>query len=308
MATVLITGGTGLVGTAMTDLLVSKGYDVIILTRHPKATSGKVSYAAWNPAEQTVDQQAIQQADYIINLAGAGVADKRWTKKRKKEIVDSRVESGQLIVKTLQQTPGKVKAVINAAAIGWYGDDHKRSSHKEMFTEEDPVAPDFLGQTCKQWEDGIEPVHSLGIRLVKFRIGIVLSEKGGALKEFMKPVRLGVAAYLGSGKQFVSWIHINDMCRLFLYAIENNDIEGVYNAVAPHPASNKTLMTTLATVVKGKFFTPFYVPAFLLKIMLGEMSIEVLKSATVSSEKISNTGFQFAFPSLDAALRNLVKK
>ncbi len=308
MATVLITGGTGLVGTAMTDLLVSKGYDVIILTRRPKAASGKVSYAAWNPAEQTVDLQAIQQADYIINLAGAGVADKRWTKKRKKEIVDSRVESGQLIVKTLQQTPGKVKAVINAAAIGWYGDDHKRSSNKEMFTEEDPVAPDFLGQTCKQWEDSIEPVHSLGIRLVKFRIGIVLSEKGGALKEFMKPVRLGVAAYLGSGKQFVSWIHINDMCRLFLYAIENNDIEGVYNAVAPHPASNKTLMTTLATVVKGKFFTPFYVPAFLLKIMLGEMSIEVLKSATVSSEKISNTGFQFAFPSLDAALRNLVKK
>lgn len=308
MATVLITGGTGLVGTAMTDLLVSKGYDVIIVTRHPKAASGKVSYAAWNPAEQTVDQQAIQQADYIINLAGAGVADKRWTKKRKKEIVDSRVESGQLIVKTLQQTPGKVKAVINAAAIGWYGDDRKRSSHKEMFTEEDPVAPDFLGQTCKQWEDSIEPVHSLGIRLVKFRIGIVLSEKGGALKEFMKPVRLGVAAYLGSGKQFVSWIHINDMCRLFLYAIENNDIEGVYNAVAPHPASNKTLMTTLATVVKGKFFTPFYVPAFLLKIMLGEMSIEVLKSATVSSEKISNAGFQFAFPSLDAALRNLVKK
>ncbi|MFT3825226.1 MAG: TIGR01777 family oxidoreductase [Chitinophagaceae bacterium] len=308
MATVLITGGTGLIGSALTELLVSKGYDVIILTRHPKAAAGKVSYAAWDPAKQTIDARAIQQADYIVNLAGAGVADKRWSKRRKKELVDSRVQSGQLIVKALQETPGTVKAVVSAAAIGWYGDDEKRKKSKEMFTEEDPAFADFLGDTCKQWEESIEPVGQSGIRLVKYRFGIVLSHKGGAFKEFMKPVRLGFATFFGGGKQFVSWIHIDDACRLILYAIENKSINGVYNAVAPHPASNKTLMTTLATLVKGRFFTPFYVPAFLLKVALGEMSIEVLKSATVSSEKISNSGFQFSFPTLEAALRDLVKK
>lgn len=308
MATVLITGGTGLIGTAITSLLTAKGYQVIILSRHPKPGTAPVTYAAWDPEAQTIDLAAIQQADFIINLAGAGVADKRWTKKRKQTIIDSRVKSGELLVKTLRENPNKVQAVINASGIGWYGDDNKRAKGKKAFTEDDPVDTEYLGETCRLWEASIDPAKDLGKRVVKFRIGIALSREGGALCEFERPVRFGFAVILGSGQQIISWIHIEDLARLFLHAIENDQVNGVYNAVAPTPVSNKDFILQLAPAIKGKFYIPFYVPSFLLKIVLGGMSMEVLKSATVSNAKISHTGFQFIYPTLKAALENLEKK
>ena len=173
--------------------------------------------------------------------------------------------------------------------------------------ETDKPATDFLGETCKLWEESIEPVQQLGIRLVKLRTGIVLSNDGGALTEFKKPIKMGIAGILGNGKQMVSWIHIDDLCRLFIAAIENDLMSGSYNAVAPAPVSNKDLTMELATLMKGKFFIPAHVPAFVLNVMLGESSIEVLKSTTVSCEKIRQTGFNFLYPDIKQALQQLCK-
>jgi uncharacterized protein len=305
MATVLITGGTGLVGKALGQALLEKGYTVIILSRQAgkKSAVANLSYAAWDADKQTIDEEAIDSADFIIHLAGAGVADKRWTKKRKQEIIDSRVNSSRLIVDSLKTISNKVKAVISASAIGWYGADPAIPNPKP-FEENCPADETFLGNTCKLWEESIEPVTQLGKRLVKLRIGIVLSKEGGALSEFKKPLQFGVAAILGNGKQIISWIHIDDLVRMFIASIENSGMNGVYNAVAPVPVSNEELTIQLAKSRK-QFFIPVHVPSFILKLMLGEMSIEVLKSATVSSNKIELTGFSFKFPTVTTALSNL---
>ena len=265
-----------------------------------------ISYALWDVEAQTIDNEAIERSDYIINLAGAGVADKRWSALRKKEIVESRTKAGATIVKALETIPNKVKCVVNASAIGWYGADTRESLQKG-FTENAVADTEFLGDTCLQWEASIEPVAKLGIRLVKLRIGIVLSNNGGALVEFLKPLKWGIASILGYGKQVISWIHVEDLCRLFAYAIENKAMDGAYNAVASVPVTNKELTLTLAKIVKGKSYISAHVPSFVLKIMLGEMSIEVLKSATVNNHKIKALGFQFKFPTVELALKDLVE-
>jgi uncharacterized protein (TIGR01777 family) len=309
MSTILITGGTGLVGTALTPQLIANGHEVIILTRTPNTSTEKnISYATWDVKAQTLDNNAIAKADYIIHLAGAGVADKRWTEERKKEIVESRTESSKLLIKALKQTPNKVKAVISASAIGWYGDDKNLKPKKKCFTEDDLADSQFLGETCRLWEESINSVEQTGIRLVKLRTGIVLSNNGGALTEFKKPLHFGIAAILGSGKQVISWIHIEDLCRMFIYAIENEALHGAYNAVAPAPLRNKELTLTLAQKIRGRFFIPLHVPAFALKLILGEMSVEVLKSATVSSDKIQAAGFTFLYRDIEGALKDLIRE
>ena len=305
METVLITGGTGMIGKALTQALIERGFNVIILTRHlndkQKAGSDRLTYAIWDLEKQTIDKNAFAKADYIIHLAGASVAEKRWTKKRKKEIVSSRVDSGKLITDSLKNLSNRVKTVISATAIGWYGPD---KNNGKKFTEDDPSSNDFLGQTCKLWEAAIEPASFLGKRLVKIRIGIVLSNEGGAYPEFKKPLKFAFATILGSGKQIVSWIHIDDLIRTILFAMENEKMEGVYNAVAPYPISNKELVLKIAKE-RGRSYIPVHVPTFALKIRLGEMSVEVLKSATVSSEKIQQAGFIFQYPDIGSAILQL---
>lgn len=308
METVLITGGTGMIGNAITNHLLADGYKVIILTRQLPAKKNSipfVKYALWNIDKQTIDIAALQQADYIIHLAGAGVVDKKWTAAYKLEIKNSRTQSSKLIIQALGNNANKVKAIVSASAIGWYGAG--AAKQEKAFVETDAAASGFLGETCQLWEQSIEPVEALQKRLVKLRIGIVLSNDGGALPEFKKPVRFGVAGILGSGNQVVSWIHIDDLCRLFINAIENNQLSGSYNAVAPNPVTNKTLTIELAKKMKGKFFIPLHVPAVVLKIMLGDRSVEVLKSATVSNEKIVKTGFTFLYPTIGLALKQLCK-
>lgn len=307
MATVLITGGTGMIGKALTKVLLEKGYEVIILTRNIeqleiKNSKLKIDYAEWNVAKQLIDENAIAKADYIIHLAGANVGEKRWTKKRKREIVRSRVDSGKLIVESLKNIPNKVKAVVSASAMGYYGPDRENNPG---FRETDPAFTDFLGNTCKQWEESIEPVTQLGKRLVLLRAGIVLSKKGGAFPKFLNALQFGFTTVLGNGKQIISWIHIDDLVNLYVYAIENGKLSGVYNAVAPNPVSNKEFILTLAKE-RNKFYIPVRIPAFVLKIVLGQMSIEVLKSARVSSEKIQQTGFQFLYPTVDSAFQKLL--
>lgn len=311
MPVVLICGGSGLIGQRLATLLIEKGHEVIIITRSSQKirnnNAGNPSYCLWNPEREEIDSNVISRADYIINLAGAGIADKRWTAKRKKEIAQSRIQSGQTIVKALQQNSNKVRAVINASATGWYGADNLVDTEKK-FTEENPAAAGFLGDTCKAWEESIQPVKDLGKRLVILRTGIVLSKEGGALKEFAKPVKFGIAAILGNGKQIVSWIHIDDICRIYIYAIENERLNGVYNAVAPMPVDNKSLTIAIAKRMKGSFFITAYIPSFFLKLIIGELSTEVLKSTTVSCKKLRETGFQFIYPSIDAAMQQLTER
>jgi uncharacterized protein (TIGR01777 family) len=307
MASILITGGTGMIGSALTKELVSKGHQCIILTRDskPKSPKQNISYATWNVEQQTIDEKAIQLADFIVHLAGANVAKGRWTASRKRDILDSRVDSGNLIVKALKEIPNKVKAVLSASAIGRYGPDPE-IPNPNPFVETDPVDNSFLGATCSKWEEAIQPVQQPGKRLVIFRIGIVLSNEGGAYAEFKKPLKSGIASILGNGKQMVSWIHITDLIRLIIYAIDNEKIKGTYNAVAPHPVSNAQLINEMAK--HHGMHLNMHIPAFALKTILGEMSVEILKSATVSSAKIQNEGFQFHFSSIENAVQNLSNK
>ena len=306
MQTVLITGGTGMVGQALTNHLIDTGYEVIVLTRSNKRSSRlHLSYAKWDAEKQFIDPAALQQADIIVHLAGESVATKRWTKKRKEQIVQSRVQSGALLVKALMEKEHKVKTVITASAIGWYGPDTE-ASLKNGFKETDPSDDSYLSTTCKLWEESIYEIARLGIRLVTFRIGIVFNKRGGAFAEFLKPAQFGMATILGTGTQLVSWIHQQDLCKMIVYAAENVAIQGVYNAVAPSPVSNKQLVVAIAGKLHKHFIT-IKVPVFALKLLLGEMCIEVLKSANVSSEKIQAAGFEFDYPNIDTALTQLLK-
>lgn len=294
-----------MVGKALTQALLSKGYAVTILTREKKIfdPSQNPAFAHWDLIRNYVDLHAIQSADHIIHLAGAGVADKRWTKERKQEIRDSRVQSGELLVKSLQTIPNKVLSVVTASAIGWYGPDPRPGF--SGFIESDPPDDSFLGNTCKEWEAATEPVSHVGKRLVKIRIGIVLAKEGGAYPEFARSFRFGVKAILGSGRQTISWIHINDLVNIFIRAIEDETMSGPYNAVAPNPVSNRDMIQSIAHK-KGGLYIPVRVPSFLLKIILGEMSVEVLKSTTVKPERLEEIGFSFNYSRIEEAMADLV--
>jgi uncharacterized protein (TIGR01777 family) len=266
MQTVLITGGTGMVGQALTSYLLARGYQVIILSRSVKKSNQQhLSYAFWDIDKQFIDSSAINAADIIVHLAGESVANKRWTAKRKQEIIDSRVKSGALLVKALNENKHKVKTVIAASAIGWYGPD-TANSLLFGFNETDPFDNSYLGSTCKQWEGSVQSLNELGIRLVTLRIGIVFNKKGGALAEFIKPAKFGMATILGTGKQIVSWIHQDDLCKMIVFAAENETVKGVYNAVAPNPINNKDLVNAIASTMH-KFHITLNVPVFVLKIM-----------------------------------------
>ncbi|TAD82522.1 MAG: TIGR01777 family protein [Bacteroidetes bacterium] len=307
--TVLITGGTGLVGQTLCPILLQAGYGVIILTRRLPDSNRKpalpgLSYALWNPDLKTIDEKAFANANIVVHLAGAGVMDQPWTQAYKAEIKNSRVESAALLVRSLASLPHSVETVISASAIGWYGAD----AGGGPFVETDPAAPGFLGETCQQWEAAISPVTSTGQRLAIFRTGIVLSTAGGAMAEFLKPLRFRLATILGSGTQMVSWIHATDLANMMLYTIENPAVNGIYNAVAPQPVTNKQLNLALGKTLYGNAFVALPAPTFILKLMLGQRSVEILKSANVSAQKIESAGFKFQFPAITAALKNLLKK
>jgi len=293
-----------MIGTTLTGLLSAKGYRVIILTRSPQPSKENISYSVWNIKKSMIDPQVIREADHIIHLAGAGIADKRWTEKRKKEILKSRMEGSKLIVKALSETENRVETIVSASAIGWYGPDSKGSSR--AFNETDPPNTDFLGETCRLWEESIHPVTEIGKRLVIFRTGIVLSNTGGAFPEFIKPMKAGVAGIIGNGAQKISWIHIEDICRMYLTAIERQNMNGVYNATAPEIVTNKDLILKIAKARKRPFI-PIHIPEFALKILLGEMGGEVMKSTTVDDSRIRNAGFNFLFPSIDSAINDLIR-
>lgn len=308
METILITGVTGMIGSVLADCLLNEGFAVIGVSRDPGKQVSRhpnLRYAGWDPQKGTIDEWAISEADHVINLAGASVAEGRWTIKRKQVILQSRVQSGQTLTQALAKVPNKVRTVLQASAIGWYGADPKRSGI-QPFREDAPADGHFLGSTCQRWEESIAGVRDLGKRLVLFRIGIVLSNRGGAYREFLKPVKFGIAPVLGSGRQIYSWVHITDLCRMFLHAIRKVEVNGVYNAVAPQPVSNQELILAIARQRNSWRYLTIPVPSWVLKSMLGEMSIEVLKSTTVSGEKIVRSGFIFTHPEIQGAISSLI--
>ncbi len=300
--TILITGGTGLVGTRLTQLLLEKGYKVKYLSRTAGVKNGIASFA-WDIEKGTIDSSAIENVSAIIHLAGAGVADEKWTNARKREILDSRIKSTELLEKELQKGNHQVEAFVSASAIGIYGWD----TGGLWVTEENRQGDDFLATVTKQWETAVDKIAAIGIRTTKLRIGIVFSEKGGALYELAKPIKLGVGAPLGNGQQYMSWIHIDDLCNMFIHGVESNKVSGVYNAVAPNPETNAVITKQAAKVLNRPCFLP-NVPAFILKLILGKRAAMVLGGSRVSCEKIAQTGFNFKFPDLQPALVDLLRK
>jgi len=308
MPCVLISGGTGLIGSHLVDHLIQKNYDIIILSRKKNQASDnpKISYSYWNIKDNIIDAEVVRKADHIIHLAGAGVLDKKWTQEYKNVIIESRVKSAEMIINCLNESNHNVKTFVSASAIGWYGKDEKPLIRKEGFVEGDPSADDFLGKTCVLWEAASSRVATFGIRLVRLRTGIVLSNRGGAFERYKTPLKFGIAPILGNGKQVVSWIHIDDLCRMYCEAIESNYLNGNYNAVAPEPSTQKDLIMKLGQQMRNRFFIPVYVPRFAIKLLFGKRSIEILKSETVSDKKIKSNGFTFLYPSLESAITDLV--
>ena len=299
-----ITGGTGFIGRNLTALLIRKGYEVVIFTTGKIKHRGKqhISYTYWDPSEEIIDIDVLSNIDAMVHLAGAGIADRRWKDKRKKEIVESRVKTTAFLVKMLDAHGASCKTLIAASATGFYGPD---SHYSSLFAETAPPFNDFLGETCRQWEAASEQISDT-IRRVVLRFGIVLSKGGGAFQQFVNPMSFGVLPILGSGGQVVSWIEMHDLVRLILFAIEHDTVSGIYNAVAPGHVSNRQLMHTIAAEKAG-IKIPFHVPSGLLKVLLGEMSTEVLKSCTVSADKIINAGFVFDHPDINSAVKAILK-
>ncbi len=298
---VLITGGSGLIGSHLTQLLLKKKYSVAHLSRSEKNENGVKTYV-WDIEKQEMDKEALATADYVIHLAGAGVADHRWTKSYKQEIIQSRTASARLLYNTVKNLKkNKIKAFLSASGVGIYGED----TGSAEILESSPHGTDFLAHVCEKWESSADKMEALGMRVVKLRTGMVLSEEGGALTKLVKPIKLGAGAPLGSGQQYISWIHIDDLCRMYLAAIENENYKGAFNAVGPRPVTNEELTKAAAKVLKKPLFLP-NVPSFALKLALGEMANIVLGGNKVSSQKIEAMGFEFNYSTIDAALNDLL--
>lgn len=302
MKNVLITGGTGLIGNHLSAMLQHRGYKVSLLSR-TAGPFGKFPVYYWDPEKGEIDAEAVSSADYIIHLAGAGIGDRRWTAGRKLEITGSRVKSGMLLYETLKNTGKKPGAFISASGTGYYG----ALTSERIFTETDGPSDDFLGQVCSLWEQTASKIGDLGIRTVVFRTGIVLSPAGGALTRMLPAIRLGAGSPIGSGRQFVPWIHIDDLCNIYIKAIEDSDLRGVFNAVAPSHITNRELMKTIASAMNKPFFFPD-LPAVLMKLLFGEMADILLEGSRVSAEKILKAGYIFRYAEIGDALKNILKQ
>ncbi|MBL4746807.1 MAG: TIGR01777 family oxidoreductase [Flavobacteriaceae bacterium] len=300
---VLITGGTGLIGSQLSKLLFDKGYQVRILSRAKNSVQKKAyHYYHWNIETKEIDIAALKSVHYIIHLAGAGIADKRWTAARKKHILDSRVNGATLLLETLKQLNHRPLKFIAASGIGFYG----AINSPTIFTEKAPPQNDFLGNVCKTWEQSSLKFEKRGIPTSILRTGIVLSKNGGALKKLSQTFLFNFGTALGDGRQYMPWIHIDDLCQLYLLAIEAPEFIGIYNAVSPEHTTNSEFTKAITKRYKRSFLLP-NTPSLVLKIVLGTMSEMVLNGARVSPEKLIQFGFKFQYSTLKKALEDLIK-
>jgi uncharacterized protein (TIGR01777 family) len=302
---VLVTGGTGLIGTHLVPRLLEAGLKVVCLVRADNALHklpASVKTYRWHLPTKYVDERALDGVDSIIHLAGAGIADSRWTKQRKAELISSRVDTLNMLLDHIRQRKLPIKTLVSASAIGYYGID----TGEMHLTERSSVGHDFAAQLVQAWESAADRATELGIRVVKLRTGIVLSNKGGALPKFMLPIRVGLGAPLASGQQYQSWIHIKDICELYLTALLNEDWQGAYNAVTSDVTTNETITQILSELMRRPIWVP-NVPRFALKLILGEMADLVLSSNYVVNERIAKeTNFRFKFSIVREAIRDLV--
>lgn len=299
---VLITGGTGFIGKDLTAGLLKKGYSVSILTRNGKPNTNGISYYIWDVSSQQMEEAAVLKADYIIHLAGENIAEQKWTAKRKEEIRDSRVQSAELIYSVLKKHNKRIEAFVSASGIGFYG----AVNGEGICTENTLPAYDFIGKTCQEWEKAADLMAGLGIRTVKIRTGMVLGKNEGVLKKLTPIFRRGMGSALGSGKQYMPWIHVHDLSRMYIEAIENKNMSGAYNATINDSTTNISFTKALANSLGRPLWLP-NVPAFLIRIGMGEMSSIVLTGRRVSSDKIKKLGFRFQFKGLKKALKDCLK-
>lgn len=295
---VLITGANGLIARELSTRL-EKSYTVRCLTRNKKHDNE----FQWNIKEQTIDETALEGVSHIIHLAGANISEKRWTEERKKELIDSRVDSAGLILKTLKKKNIRLKSFISASGINYYG----TKTTEKIFNENDDPGSDFLSKVVVVWEKAADAFleNNLSERVVKIRTAVVLSEKEGALKKMLPTIRMGIGSPLGTGKQYMPWIHIEDICGIYEHALRNNEMSGAFNAVSPQHTTNRNLTEKIAEVLRKPLFMPD-VPGVVLKMIFGELADALLEGSKASSDKIRNAGYVFKFPDLKKALEDLL--
>jgi uncharacterized protein len=301
MAKILISGGSGLVGGAISQLLLKMNHQPVWLGRSSGKT-GSIPTYAWDIEKGYIDEHAFDGVEFLIHLAGANLAGKRWTQAYKKQIINSRVKGSELLFKYISQYNPKIKAVVGASAVGYYGTEADERMHVEV----DPPGNDFLARVCIEWEGSYDAFKDAGIRVAIIRTAVALSNKGGAFPKLAWPFQYGLGAPIGSGKQYMPWIHLNDLASLYVYALFNENLSGPFNAAADEQVTNREFSAKLANSMQKPFFLPA-IPAFLLKIFMGESAVTVTKGLMVSNEKIKASGFNFNYSTLDETLTELAK-
>jgi uncharacterized protein len=295
---ILLTGGSGFIGKHLTQILLDQGFTVSHLNRS-KGRDMRVRNCMWDITKGQVDEDCLTGVDVIVHLAGAGVAEKRWTESYKKEILDSRVKSIGVLYDLMKRKKHNVHAIISASGISYYG-----NRGDELLTEESAEGEGFLAKVSEEWEKAVDRGTEMGLRVVKFRTGVVLHKKNGALPKLAGPVKWGMGSPLGDGSQWMPWIHWHDVIKLYLYAVMHTRLEGTFNMVAPNPVTNKQFVKVLGKQLHRPLWAP-NVPAFVIKMMVGEMSSMVLDSTRASSQKIIDNGFKFDHPDLEETLKEI---
>ena len=299
MKRVVITGGSGLIGSQLSELLSDEGYEVVHLTRK-SGSAGKYRSYRWDPGQGYCDSDAFMDGDAIIHLAGANIGGRLWSKSRRREIVSSRTATAAMLYRLTVGSGIRPGVFITASGVNFYGSQ----TSGRIFMESDPPAADFLGETCRLWEAGADPFAASGIRVVKIRTAVVLASAGSALSKMTAPARAGLIVRFGPGNQFFPWIHINDLCRVYLKAVSDANMSGPYNASAPGHITHDMLMAEVAVQKRLPVFLP-HLPAWLLRAVLGEMSVVLTAGSRISPDRLTDSGFVFRYPDIASALKSL---
>ncbi|MBI2071066.1 MAG: TIGR01777 family protein [Elusimicrobia bacterium] len=295
---IVVAGGGGFIGKRLCGALSGEGYDIVILSRSRQGAFDGARYLRWDPSEGARWADAVGAADAVINLAGESIADGRWSEPRKRVLVESRIASTRAIVAGLNRLTPKPKIFVNASAVGYYG-----PRGDETIDEDSRPGSDFLAELCRQWENECLDAERQGVRTVKIRIGIVLGHGGGAIAKMLLPFKLGLGGPLGSGDQWMSWVHIDDLAGLVLFLIDHPTASGPINATAPNPVTNREFAKTLGAVLRRPAFLP--APAFALRLALGEMADMLLTGQKVLPKKAQALSYSFRHSQLKEALQSL---